>query len=196
MTNGRPVNCFHASSKAGETDVARGMRACEQPALAMRPRGLPLPLSSLPNLFSTRDAFAPGRNTPPHRPGRAQRAGPVEVARRRSRGPDRWRSRKSVPRSRRFAESRRCKPGPQVHELSAMRPARRTAGCHRSTSVRNVCSTSAVDLPRTTAIVFAGSSMACSKRPPSQPSVPIPKFASLCCTLVCELRNQRDTSNL
>src|SRR6185295_20062804 len=28
------------------------------------------------------------------------------------------------------------------------------------------------------------------------PSVPIPKFASLRGTLVCELRNQRDTSNL
>ena len=27
-------------------------------------------------------------------------------------------------------------------------------------------------------------------------SVPIPKFASLCSTFVCELRNQRDTSNL
>jgi hypothetical protein len=27
------------------------------------------------------------------------------------------------------------------------------------------------------------------------PSVPIPKFASLCGALVCELRNQRDTSN-
>jgi hypothetical protein len=27
------------------------------------------------------------------------------------------------------------------------------------------------------------------------PSVPIPKFASLCSTFVCELRNQRDTSN-
>jgi hypothetical protein len=26
-------------------------------------------------------------------------------------------------------------------------------------------------------------------------SVPIPKFASLCSTFVCELRNQRDTSN-
>jgi hypothetical protein len=26
-------------------------------------------------------------------------------------------------------------------------------------------------------------------------SVPIPKFASLCGTFVCELRNQRDTSN-
>ena len=55
---------------------------------------------------------------------------------------------------------------------------------------------SALGVEVTTAIVFAGSSMACSKRPPSQPSVPIPKFASLCCTLVCELRNQRDTSNL
>ena len=28
------------------------------------------------------------------------------------------------------------------------------------------------------------------------PSVPIPKFASLCGALACELRNQRDTSNL
>jgi hypothetical protein len=26
-------------------------------------------------------------------------------------------------------------------------------------------------------------------------SVPIPKFASLCSTFVCDLRNQRDTSN-
>ena len=30
----------------------------------------------------------------------------------------------------------------------------------------------------------------------STSGVPIPKFASLRCTLVCELRNQRDTSNL
>ena len=30
----------------------------------------------------------------------------------------------------------------------------------------------------------------------SRDSVPIPKFASLCGTLVCELRNRRDTSNL
>ena len=29
-----------------------------------------------------------------------------------------------------------------------------------------------------------------------EPSVPIPKFASLCGALACELRNQRDTSNL
>jgi hypothetical protein len=30
------------------------------------------------------DEFAPGRNIPPHRPGRAQRTGPVEVAHRRA----------------------------------------------------------------------------------------------------------------
>ena len=28
------------------------------------------------------------------------------------------------------------------------------------------------------------------------PGAPIPKFASHCCTLVCELRNQRCTSNV
>src|SRR5215216_2575559 len=31
---------------------------------------------------------------------------------------------------------------------------------------------------------------------PPAPSVPIPKFASLCSTLECELRNQRNTSNV
>ena len=111
MTNGRPANLFQASSKAGETDVNRGMRAS---SAALNAPARPSPAaSSLPNLFNRTSSHR--QQYPAAPPGGAQRTGPVEVAHRRA-GAQILEYRKPF-RGRDVSQKAGMKPGPQGHDF-------------------------------------------------------------------------------